>query len=119
MLGLPQRKPRERKRVLRGARRKGGIEFATKSELQIFISRTTKARFKGGAREDVRKKLPVNLVGKRSQTANHEGKDLTRRSLFMKALDMIIVIRQGFIDRDVIGTGLTMTSLGIVGKRRK
>ena len=52
-----------------------------------------KAQFKGGAREDVRKELPVNHFGKRSQTVNHEGKDLTRRSLFMKALDLIVMMR--------------------------
>ena len=79
----------------------------------------TKARFKGGAREDVRKKLLVNHVEKRSQTANHEGKDLTKRSLFMKALDVIITMRRGLIDRDVIGTGLTTASHGIVAKRRR
>ena len=65
----------------------------------------------------MRKKLPINHVGKRSQTANHEGKDLTGRSLFMKALDMIIMISRGLIDRDVIETGLSMASLGIVAKR--
>ena len=67
----------------------------------------------------MRKKLPVNLAGKRSQTVNHEEKDLTWRSLFMKALDAIIMMRRGLIDRDVIGTGLTMMSLGIVAKRQK
>ena len=67
----------------------------------------------------MRKKLLVNHVGKRSQTANHEGKDLTGRSLFMKALDVIIMMRRGLIDQDVIRTGLTMASLGIVAKRRR
>ena len=93
MLGLPQRKPRERKRALRGARRKDEIEFAAESELLILILRTTKTRFKGGAREDVRKKFPTNPVEKRSQTTNRKGKDLTERSLFMKALDVKIMTR--------------------------
>ena len=122
MLTLPQLKPemlRKRTRALRGARRKCETEFTTESELLILISRTTKARFKGGARGDVRKKPPVNPVGKRSQTANREGKDLTGRSLFMRALDVIIMIRRGLIDRDVIGMGLTMVILGIAAKRRR
>ena len=67
----------------------------------------------------MRKKLPVNHIWKRSQTANHEGKDVTRKSLFMKALNVIIMMRRGLIDRDVIGTGLTMVSLGIVAKRQR
>ena len=37
MLGLPQQRPREKKRARRGARRKGGREFAVKGELQILI----------------------------------------------------------------------------------
>ena len=85
----------------RGARRKSEIEFTTESELLILISRTMKARFKGGARGDMRKKLLVNPVGKRSQTTNHEGKDLTGRSLFMRALDKRIGRKRGLINRDV------------------
>ena len=79
----------------------------------------TRARFKGRAGEDVGKKLPVNHVEKKGPTANHEGKDLTKRSLFMKVLDVIITMRRGLIDRGVIGTGLTMAILGIVAKRRR
>ena len=37
VLGLPQQRPKERKRALRGARWKGGREFAAKNELQILI----------------------------------------------------------------------------------
>ena len=37
MLDLPQQRPREKERAQRGARRKGGREFAAKSELQILI----------------------------------------------------------------------------------
>ena len=65
----------------------------------------------------MRKKFSINHVGKMSQTSNHEEKNLTGRSLFIKALDVIIMMRRGLIDRDVIGTGLTMASLGIVAKR--
>ena len=79
----------------------------------------TRARFKGGAKEDVRKKLPVNHDEKKGQTANHKEKDLTKRSLFMKVLDVIITTRRGLIDRGVIETGLTMAILGIVAKRRR
>ena len=79
----------------------------------------TRTRFKGGAREDVRMKLPVNHVEKRGQIANYKEKDLTKRSLFMKVLDVIITMRRGLIDRGVIGTGLTMAILGIVAKRRR
>ena len=103
MLGLPQLKPgmlRRRESARRGARRKSETKFAIESELLILISRTMKARFKRGARGDVRRKLPVNPVGKKSQMANHEGKDLTGRSLFMRALDRRTGRKKGLIDRD-------------------
>ena len=67
----------------------------------------------------MRKRLPVNHVEKKGPTVNHEGKDLTKRGLFMKVLDVIITMRQGLIDQGVIGTGLTMAILGIVAKRRR
>ena len=67
----------------------------------------------------MRKKLPVDHVEKKAPTVNHEGEDLTQRSLFMKVLDVIIVMKQGLIDRGINGTGLPMAILGIVAKRRR
>ena len=67
----------------------------------------------------MRKKLPVNPVGKRNQMANREGKGLAERNLFRKALVTRIMMRQGLIDRGLIGIGLTMMSLGTAAKRQR
>ena len=120
MLGLPQLKPkilRRKKSAPKGARKKNETKFTRGSKLLTLISRTMKAQSKGGARGDVRKKLSVNPIGKRNQTGNREGKGLTEKSLFMKAFVMEIMMRQGLIDRGVIGTGLTTMSHDIASKR--
>jgi hypothetical protein len=118
VLGLPQQKPREKKKALKGARRRDKMKFAAVSGLLILILRTTKARCKGGVREDVRKKF-LNPTKKMSQTADHEEKELTKKSRLMKALDGKIVMSQGLIDRDVIRRSLGTMSLGITAKRRR
>ena len=109
---------KRKKSALKGARKKK-TKFAGGSELLILISRTMKALLKEGARGDVRKKLLVNPVRKRNQMVNHEGKGLTKRSLFMKAISVRIMMKQGLIDRDVIGTGLTTMSVGTTAKRQR
>ena len=83
----------KKKSMPKGARRKSEIESTGESNPLILISTTMKAQFKGGARGGIRRKLPVDLAEKKSLTVNHEGKGLTERSLFTKALDVRIMTK--------------------------
>ena len=71
VLGLPQQKPREKKKALRGAKMRDEKKFAAASGLLTLILRTTKAQSKGGVKEDVRRKFR-DLDRKRSHVADHK-----------------------------------------------
>ena len=86
-------------------------------ELLTLILRTTKARSKGGVREDVRGKF-LDLAEKRSQTADRK-EESTKKSRLAESLDGKIVMRRGLIDRGIVGESLGMVSRGIAAKRQK
>ena len=71
VLGLPQQKPREKKKALRGTKRRDETKLAVANELLTLILRTTKARSKGGVREDVRRKFR-DLARKRSHMVDRK-----------------------------------------------
>ena len=112
VLGLPQQKPREKKKALRSAKRRDEMKFTAASGLLTLILRTTKAWSKGGVREDVRGKF-LDLAEKRSQTADRK-EESAKKSRLAESLDGKIVMRQGLIDRGIVGG-----SLGIATKRRR
>ena len=120
VLGLPHLNPeilKRRKNVLRGARTKSETKFSGEIELLILILKIMKAWSKEEARGGVRK--TVSHVGKKPKMENLGWKDLTPRSLFMRALNRRIRKKRSLIDRDVIETGLTTLSLGTTAKKRK
>ena len=117
VLGLPQQKPREKKKALRGAKMRDETKFAVASELLTLILRTTKARSKGGVREDVRGKF-LDLADKRSQMADRK-EESAKKNRLTESLDGKIEMRRGLIDRGIVGGSLGMVSLGIAAKRRR
>ena len=117
VLGLPQQKPREKKKALRGAKKRDETKFAVASELLTLILRTTKAQSKGGVREDVRGKFR-DLAEKRSQMADRK-EESAKKNRLAESLVGKIEMRRGLIDRGIVGESLGMVSRGIAAKRRR
>ena len=92
-------------------------EVRAASGLLTLILRTTKARSKGGVREDVRGKF-LDLTEKMSQTVDRK-EESAKKSQLAESLVGKIEMRRGLIDRGIVGESLGMVSRGIAAQRRR